>query len=271
VLNDLGFLQSIFSSGEANIISPNKPLSSSHNLDEFLQTKSCIALPLKIGRKVFGVLDLHANETMLFTEDDLISMQLLANQIAVGLDNARLFAENQNNLNQLEEALATTTYEQWVKIIGGKTVSFKYTSAGFLETIPSSPKKTEANASESTQNANRMEIPISLRGQIIGKITLSRPQELSWLDSDRLFAMDIASKVALALENARLLEETQLHAAQEHVINDLTASFSRTINVDSLLQTAVRQMHQFPDVTDVSVVINTPGPTKAVSDPGEKK
>jgi HAMP domain-containing protein len=271
VLNDLGFLQSIFSSGEANIISPNKPLSSSHNLDEFLQTKSCIALPLKIGRKVFGVLDLHANETILFTEDDLISMQLLANQIAVGLDNARLFAENQNNLNQLEEALATTTYEQWVKIIGGKTVSFKYTSAGFLETIPSSPKKTEANASESTQNANRMEIPISLRGQIIGKITLSRPQELSWLDSDRLIAMDIASKVGLALENARLLEETQLHAAQEHVINDLTASFSRTINVDSLLQTAVRQMHQFPDVTDVSVVINTPGPTKAVSDPGEKK
>jgi GAF domain-containing protein/HAMP domain-containing protein len=265
-LTGLGFIQGIVSNGEANIITPNSPGSSVHDLADIMPSESCLAIPLKIGKRIIGVLDLHGSQNTIFNNDDLMSMQLLANQISIGIDNANLFAQNQDNLNQLEASMAASTYEHWAKKIGKKSDSFKYTSAGVVEIRSQSSNKILPSDPESTRNENRMDIPITLRGQKIGKITLSRSKDLAWLDSDKLVAMDISNKVALALENARLLEETQLRAAQEQVINNLSSSFSRTFDLDSLLQAAVRQLHQLPDVTDVSVIVNPPKSTTSLSD-----
>jgi GAF domain-containing protein len=108
---------------------------------------------------------------------------------------------------------------------------------------------------------NRLNIPITLRGQLIGNITFTRKSNTNWTEADRALAIEIAHQVSLALENARLLEEAQRRAAQEQSLNELTAQLSRSLDVDTLLQTALRELHQLPDVIETSVYVSTHTPS----------
>jgi nitrate/nitrite-specific signal transduction histidine kinase len=56
-------------------------------------TKSELAVPVRIGNKVFGVLDIESAEVDAFSEADLFTAQTLADQLAVAIDNARLYDE----------------------------------------------------------------------------------------------------------------------------------------------------------------------------------
>jgi signal transduction histidine kinase len=66
-------------------------------------TASEAALPLKIGERVIGVLDVQADRPGAFDEDDVLLLQILADQIAPALEHARLFAAERD-----ERELATT-------------------------------------------------------------------------------------------------------------------------------------------------------------------
>jgi len=56
-------------------------------------TKSELAVPVKIGNSVIGVLDIESTEVDAFGEADLYTAQTLADQLAVAIDNARLYDE----------------------------------------------------------------------------------------------------------------------------------------------------------------------------------
>lgn len=56
-------------------------------------TKSELAVPVKIGNNVFGVLDIESTDVDAFGESDLYTAQTLADQLAVAIDNARLYDE----------------------------------------------------------------------------------------------------------------------------------------------------------------------------------
>ena len=52
----------------------------------------------------------------------------------------------------------------------------------------------------------------------------------------------ISDRLALALDNARLLQESQRRAAKEQKIGDVTAKIGASINMSSVLQTAVEEL-----------------------------
>jgi hypothetical protein len=62
----------------------------------------------------------------------------------------------------------------------------------------------------------------------------------------------------LALENAHLLEETQRRAEREQMLGQMTTRFTRSLDMDTLLQTAVRELGQLLDVAEVSVHVLPP-------------
>lgn len=66
----------------------------------------------------------------------------------------------------------------------------------------------------------------------------------------------VASQVALAMENARLLDESQRRAMREQKVNEFSNRFSRSLDVDALLQKAVRELHSLPQVSEVAVLIS---------------
>jgi GAF domain-containing protein len=71
---------------------------------------------------------------------------------------------------------------------------------------------------------------------------------------------NIATQIGLALENARLLEEAQQRASQEQTLSDLSAKLSKSLDIETLLQTTIKELHQLPGVSESSVVITSVTP-----------
>jgi GAF domain-containing protein len=63
-------------------------------------TRAEAAIPLKVGERILGVLDVQSTQPYAFSEDNLRSLQILADQMAVAVVNTELFAETQEHLSQ---------------------------------------------------------------------------------------------------------------------------------------------------------------------------
>jgi GAF domain-containing protein len=213
-------------------------------------TRSEAAIPLTARGKVLGVLDIQSTEESVFEKDDIEVLQTMADQIGLAIQNARLISESQDALKRLEIATVENIRRIWRERLRSNNRSYRYTSMGLATATHL------GNISMIDDNkSNLMNIPINLRGQHLGTITLRRAPENTWSETDRSLAIDIAGQVGLALENARLLDEAQRRAAQEQSLSELTTKLSRSLDPDILLQTAIRELHQLPNVSEVSVYL----------------
>jgi GAF domain-containing protein len=64
------------------------------------ETRSEAAIPLTVGDRIVGVLDVQSNQPYAFSEDNLRTLQILADQLAIAVVNTELFAETQEHLAQ---------------------------------------------------------------------------------------------------------------------------------------------------------------------------
>jgi GAF domain-containing protein len=176
--------------------------------------------------------------------DDIDVLQTLADQVAVAIENARLLDESQTALLQLEAVSTVRMREAWDKKLQEQKHAFTYTPLGV---------RAESSSSESSNHS--MKAAISLRGQKIGAISLSKKDKTNWSKIDEDMISEIANQVGLAVDNLRLLEDAQQRAKQEQTIGELATRFSQSLDIDGLLQTAARELGQLPDVSEVSVFI----------------
>jgi GAF domain-containing protein len=108
-----------------------------------------------------------------------------------------------------------------------------------------------------------LRLSLNLRGKEIGAISLWRKEnDSAWTATDKEMIERIATQVVLAIENARLLEDSQRQAVREQTVNELSSHFSHSLDVDTLLQNAVREIHRLPQVSEVSVFIKPAEETK---------
>ncbi|MBN1935753.1 MAG: response regulator, partial [Anaerolineae bacterium] len=108
-------------SGQARI-APDVSQDPAHAPNPLLPlTRAEIALPLKIGKQVIGALDVQSTRVGDFSEDDLTTLQIMADQLAIAINNAQLLARLEAAHKELVrtktyEAIATATGEaiHWV-------------------------------------------------------------------------------------------------------------------------------------------------------------
>jgi GAF domain-containing protein/HAMP domain-containing protein len=221
------------------------------NNPDLPMTRSEIALPLMIRNKVLGVLDIQSDQPQAFRAEDVDVFQTLADQVAVAIENARLLGESQAALMQLEAVSTLRTRDAWNQKLLGQELAFTFTPLGI---------RLEANSGSAGENG--VQTPITLRGQTIGSISLARKDNARWSKFDEDLVNEVAYQVGLAVDNLRLLEDAQQRARQEQTIGELATRFSQALDIDSLLQTAARELGQMPDVSEVSVFIGQlPEPT----------
>jgi GAF domain-containing protein len=213
------------------------------NNPDLPMTRSELALPLVIRNKVLGVLDIQSDEPEAFNVDDIDVLQTLSDQIAIAIENARLMDETQAAILQLEALTNIRTRESWSQKLHEKNRVFTYTPLGL-------------RAEKLSQNDDRaISAPIMLRGQKIGSISISRKDDTSWSKTDKDLIEEVASQVGLAVDNIRLLEEATQRAKQEETVGKLAGKFGQSLDLDTLLQTAARELGQLPDVSEVSVFV----------------
>ena len=91
------------SSGEVIVIN-NTSIDPVHKANPLLpETKAETAIPLHIGNRIIGALDIQSTEVDAFSEDDIAILQLLADQVAVGIDNARSYNLAQQAVEEMRE------------------------------------------------------------------------------------------------------------------------------------------------------------------------
>ena len=118
-------------------------------------------------------------------------------------------------------------------------------------------EKGEKTVSAGTgrQAAAVITVPIKLRGEVIGVLDVRVPQKRTWSTDEVDIASAVAERVALAVENASLLEDSQRRAVKERTISEITSKISSSINLRNVLQTAVEELgHALPG-SDVIIQI----------------
>ncbi len=219
-------------------------------------TRSEMGLPLIVGDTLLGALDVQSTEPKAFDTDDIAVLQSMANQIAIAINNARLYQETQARLAEISllsrqyladawESYTQSHPDQVALRLEGNSVLPAPDVAGELEplnlTIPYLAK-----------DGAEMIIPITLRGQVIGEFTLSAPGgETGWSQDELTLAEAVITQVALAIENARLLEETQNALAEskrlarrERVISEVTSKITFGADVKRILQIAAEELQR---------------------------
>ena len=202
-------------------------------------TRSEMALPLIIGENVIGVLDVQSEQPNAFSNEDVEVLSTLANQVAVAIENARLFEQTQQAFKDLETTLQRYIHNEWEQYSTTSIIKGYRAYKSGLE--PIIDNNQNYNVEPKTSSAHK--VPITLRGVTIGHLDIDlgkQSKDYSQEELDIIHAT--AERVALALESARLLETSQRQAAKEQKISDITAKIGASVNMRNVLQTAVEEL-----------------------------
>ncbi len=216
-------------------------------------TRSEMALPLIFREDTIGILDVQSRKPGAFTESDANTLSILADQIAIAIENARLFGET---LQAREEA--ETLYNQFLRtewntflqqkesvgyrqsIVGGRALQAPVQSEDIRQALENG--KVAVFDGKDVKSPSSLAVPIKLRGQTIGVLNIRAPKNRKWLQDEINLAQAISDRLALALDNARLLQESQRRAAKEAKIGEVTARIGASINMRNVLQIAVEEL-----------------------------
>lgn len=220
-------------------IAPEKP-GEKVSLDNPLlpYTRSKIVLPLIVGDNAIGALEMHSTNENEFSLLNADAYQTMANGIAIAIENSRLFREAQQNLLEMQATQRQYLLGAWQSLISEQDLEY-------------------AIGDSEPADADKLQIPLALRGQTIGQIHMENSGE--WTTEQKNLIEAIAAQATLALENARLVEESQSAAAQERLANDIIAKIWASANMDSILQTAARELGRSLEATEVEIELSMEG------------
>jgi len=194
-----------------------------HRVNPLLaETRAEIGLPLRIGEQIIGVLDIQSLEPDSFDLSEMGTFQLLADQLAVAIYNARLRDESTRRLQQVDRLNR--------RLIGDSWAEFQSTS------------EIEARYGVPPTNEDRsVSAPIRVRNAIIGSLDAALPEGDDFSDDDRLILNAVAERVALAIENARLFQQTELSLAETQLLYTLSSQLSAARTLDEVLYTVLKE------------------------------
>lgn len=219
------------------------------NNPDLPKTRSEMALPLVASGQVLGVLDVQSTESRAFSEDDISTLQILAEQIAVAIQNANLFSETEKALEASRQAYGEVTREAWIKILRNQSrIGYIATQPNVApaptETIePSLVKAIDTGDLIIADDNLTISVPIKIRGQVIGAIRLKKSDiSEAWSQEETTLAVTLSDQLSSALESARLYRDSQQRAARESLVSDISARLSAVSQMDLIVRETVQEL-----------------------------
>ncbi len=225
------------------------------------ETRSVMTLPLRARGEIIGALDVQSREPEAFTEEDISVLSSLADQVAVAISNARLFEQVQRSIDAERRAMGELTREAWMSLVRTQpNLGFVSESQGTYQIGADAWRPEEEWAIQAgtptvpVEDASVLAVPVKVREQVIGVIRAELPQqEGSWNQDRRSLMETLAQQLGTALESARLYRQTQQRAAREQLTIEVSDRIRSSLNIDTILRTAVREIGEAMDVHDLSI------------------
>jgi GAF domain-containing protein/HAMP domain-containing protein len=232
-------------------------------------TRSEMALPLIIGDTIIGALDVQSTEPNAFSNEDIELFSALSDQIAIAITNNRLYTETASALEELEAIHRQYLRQEWEKEVNKKYIqAYQYTPQGInalqnapIDVVPSEitagkPIIRNTEPDEEGYIDTIVDVPIIVRGETIGIIRLEDEVRngLEFNDTEAGIVQQISDQIAIALENARLFEQTVKRAEREKKVMDITNQFRSTNNTQQMLSIAIEAIQKELGTTRTQVI-----------------
>jgi GAF domain-containing protein len=220
------------------------------------QSHSEVRLPVLAGGEMVGVLEAYSSDSHHFTLEDIRMLQILADQAGMALHNARLSTANREMEEEIRRLYGEEVEAAWGRRRMEQPLAFELSGNGVapVERLAILDQPGEDAAITSGESGNRLVVPILLRGQRLGAMTLERDAaQESWRPEDLSFIQDLLQQAAPALENARLLEEMNRQAQIEQKIGEISAKAFSTLSLESVVRTAIQELGSALDAEKVQI------------------
>lgn len=229
------------------------------NNPDLPETRSEMALPLVASGQILGILDVQSTEARAFTEDDIATIQVLADQIAIAIQNANLFSETERALDSTRASYGQLSREAWGRILRSRArINYLSTPPATVKVEDESIEPTISKAIESGDlilgsDGLTISVPVKIRGQVIGALRLKKPDIAdAWTQDETTLAISLADQLSGALESARLYRESQQRASRESLVSDISARISASATRDSIIRETVQELGQALQDTSVT-------------------
>jgi len=201
------------------------------------ETRSELCIPLLVGERLLGALDVQSRNLDAFSESDLQALQVLADQLSVAIENAELFERAQASLTEVRSLYQQTLDTGWREVVRTRA--------------PEMVMDIEPGGATSE---NPIAIPLRLRNEVIGMLELhGRPADQPLAPEELAVLETVAAQLATALESAALLQESQLRSRYDQLVTTITDEMRATLNPAFIMQNGIRQLGRAVGATEVMV------------------
>ena len=260
-----------------------------HRQNELLpETRTELALPLRVEGGVIGALDLQSRTANAFLPQDIDVFQTLADQIALAIDNAKLLNETrsqaeineqllrreQQNRQEIERLNRELTEQAWTEHFGVSVVQKRLDIASGAVSdveqistyvLDSAERGEMVIASENDQQI--VTLPIKTNDVVVGALEFEIPKEQS-IDSVALASLPfVAERVGLFAENARLFQQSQEALTEIERLYEMAQVINAAgdAGIDEIYQIVLDRLINERSLESVAVLLADPIPSHQTS------
>ncbi|MCS7282263.1 MAG: GAF domain-containing protein [Anaerolineae bacterium] len=208
-----------------------------------------VSIPLRVQERTLGVMAVWFPTEVRQEGPEVVVLELVADQLSIILENARVFSETQASLRELQDLYRRYTAEAWERFarIAPESVRLwtgpEEVPEGVWQGLFEQARALGSAVTGQEDSRYLLAVPVKLRGVTIGVLGFHRDQEAGpWRAEEIVTAQMVAERLALSIENARLLEEAQRRAARERLAAEIMSRIRASLDPDTVLKTTVREL-----------------------------
>ncbi|HLU11923.1 MAG TPA: GAF domain-containing protein [Oceanobacillus sp.] len=229
-----------------------------------------LAVPMVSEDRVLGVLDIQTNANQPFSDNQIEAFRLLGQRLGEGLYRARLLGDLRRSLREREEAAAfmraqfsemqrrdrQMVVSGWNTYLQSRGQLFGYdlqNQNGNL--VPAADLPPEIRAAlergdvfvEPREGEQIINAPIVFRGEVLGAMSFAVPADRPVSERDLEMVRTVANRLGVALENNRLLEQTQAQAQRERKASEVANVLLTATSIETLIELAADNFNEALD------------------------
>ncbi|MBL8058525.1 MAG: GAF domain-containing protein, partial [Anaerolineales bacterium] len=207
------------------------------------ETRSELCLPLMVGGRLLGALDVQSRDLDAFSAADAQTLQVLADQLSIAIENAQLFRAAQTDLAEARALYLRTLEANWRDATATRPREWVF----------------ELEPGAAPAGETPIPLPLRLRDRAIGVIEFyGRPGEAPLSEEESAVLETIAAQLATALESAALIQESRARSQRDQLITAITDEMRASLNPAVILQTGIRQLGRALGDAEVTVRLQPP-------------
>ncbi len=214
------------------------------------ETQSYSVIPLRGRDKTLGVFILQSESPSAFGAERLSILQMLVNHVAILLENADLLVQKEHALEAERRAYGEIAQTDWKDFIKSQNYAGYRRDEKGLTLTSTKPYLPEEKRVEAEQ------VPIRIRGKIIGHIDAHKAKNRAWTASEKELLHILASRLETAMDSARLYQDSQQRVERERIISETSAQIRESLDIESVLETAARELRNALDLSEAEIWIN---------------